>query len=263
MGPAALPRVPLGNSGVDVTEVCLGTMTFGEVASASIKYARDGFSMHPTLQDSINNTQDQLRRWPANAAIYLPNDQVPEVGENFVQSDLGKTLQYLADEEASTPGNREEALEAARRAFYEGDIARAIVKYHEENDGLMTAEDLSDFRVGHEAPVMRNYKVAKGRHHFFGLRPQLASVLQPLACVTSSSTVIIPTRPRGTRPLVLAPGKKHRCRDKLPRQVTTQRPRTARAGATTGALLVPGSSTVVGDPPSAAAATRPARAPTT
>jgi len=134
-----------------------GTMTFGEVASASIKYARDGFSMHPTLQDSINNTQDQLRRWPANAAIYLPNDQVPEVGENFVQSDLGKTLQYLADEEASTPGNREEGLEAARRAFYEGDIARAIVKYHEENDGLMTAEDLSDFRVGHEAPVMRNY----------------------------------------------------------------------------------------------------------
>ena len=47
--------------------------------------------------------------------------------------------------------------------------------------------------------------------------------------------------------------------DKLPRQVTRQHPRTARAGATTGALLVPGSSAVVGDPPSAAAATRPAR----
>lgn len=134
-----------------------GTMTFGEVAAAPIKYARDGFAMHPTLQDSINNTQDQLRRWPSNAAIYLPNDKVPEVGENFVQSDLGKSLQYLADEEAAASGSREDGLEAARKAFYEGDIAQAIVKYHEENDGLMTAEDLRDFRVGHEAPVMRNY----------------------------------------------------------------------------------------------------------
>ena len=29
MGPNALPKVPLGNSGIDVTEVCLGTMTWG------------------------------------------------------------------------------------------------------------------------------------------------------------------------------------------------------------------------------------------
>jgi gamma-glutamyltranspeptidase/glutathione hydrolase len=134
-----------------------GTMSFSEVATAPIKYARDGFAMHPTLQDSINNTQDQLRRWPANAEIYLPNDRVPEVGDNFVQSDLGKTLQYMADEEAVASGNREDGLEAARQAFYEGDIAQAIVKYHEDNDGLMTAEDLRDFRVGHEAPVTRNY----------------------------------------------------------------------------------------------------------
>ncbi len=134
-----------------------GTMTFSEVAAAPIKYARDGFAMHPILQDSINNTQDQLRRWPSNAEIYLPNDKVPEVGENFVQSDLGKTLQYMVDEENGASGNREDGLEAARQAFYEGDIAQAIVKYHEENDGLMTAEDLRDFRVGHEAPVMRNY----------------------------------------------------------------------------------------------------------
>lgn len=134
-----------------------GTMTFSEVAEAPIRYARDGFSMHPTLHDSITNTQDQLRRWPSNAEIYLPNDRVPEVGENFVQADLGRSLQYMADEEAAAPGSREDGLEAARQAFYEGDIAQAIVKYHEENEGLMTAEDLRDFHVGIEAPVMRNY----------------------------------------------------------------------------------------------------------
>lgn len=134
-----------------------GTMSFSDVASASIRYARDGFSMHPTMRGSIETTQEQLRRWPSNAEIYLPNDRVPEVGENFVQSDLAKTLQYMADEEVAAGGDRGAGLEAARKAFYEGDIARTMVKYHEDNDGLMTAKDLKDFRVGIEAPIMRNY----------------------------------------------------------------------------------------------------------
>lgn len=134
-----------------------GTMSFAEVSKAPIRYAREGFAMHPTLRESIDKTQDQLRRWPSNAAIYLPNDRVPEVGDNFVQVDLAKSLQYLADEETAAGGSREDGLEAARKAFYEGDIAQAIVKYHAEHEGLMTAEDLRDFRVGIEAPVSRNY----------------------------------------------------------------------------------------------------------
>ena len=134
-----------------------GTMTFSDVAAASIRYARDGFSMHPTMQGSIKNTQQLLRRWGTNADIYLPNDKVPEVGENFVQADLGRTLQYMVDEEAAAGGDRRAGLEAVRKAFYEGDIAQTIVKFHEENDGLMSAKDLKNFRVGIEAPVMRNY----------------------------------------------------------------------------------------------------------
>lgn len=134
-----------------------GTMSFREVSAAPIRYARDGFSMHPTLQESITKTQDQLQRWPSNSEIYLPNGKVPEVGENFVQADLGKSLQYMADEEAGAAGSREDGLEAARQAFYEGDIAQKIATYHAENEGLITAEDLRDFRVGIEAPVMRSY----------------------------------------------------------------------------------------------------------
>jgi gamma-glutamyltranspeptidase / glutathione hydrolase len=134
-----------------------GTMKFADVAAAATRYAREGFAMHPTMHESIVSTQDQLRRWPGNAAVYLPNDRPPEVGENFVQADLAKTLQYMADEEAAAGGDRAAGLEAVRKAFYEGDIAQTIVKYHEDNDGLMSADDLRNFRVGIEAPVMRNY----------------------------------------------------------------------------------------------------------
>ncbi|MDA0655106.1 MAG: gamma-glutamyltransferase family protein [Proteobacteria bacterium] len=134
-----------------------GTMSFAEVAQAPIKYARDGFSMHPTMQQTLTKTQELLKRWPQTAEIYLPGGKVPEVGDNFIQSDLAKTLQYMADEEASASGSREDKIEAARKAFYEGDPAQAIVKYHKENDGLMTAEDLKEFRVEVEEPVTRNY----------------------------------------------------------------------------------------------------------
>ncbi len=134
-----------------------GTMTFADVARAAIRYAGEGFAMHPTLAESIHNTQDQLRRWPGNAEIYLPNDAVPEIGENFVQADLARTLQYMAAQEAAASGGRKDGLEAARKAFYEGDIAQAIAGYHHDHDGLMTTEDLRDFRVGFEAPVMRHY----------------------------------------------------------------------------------------------------------
>jgi len=34
-----------------------GTKSFGEVAEASIRYARDGFSMHPTYQGTIESAQ--------------------------------------------------------------------------------------------------------------------------------------------------------------------------------------------------------------
>ncbi len=134
-----------------------GTMTFAEVAEAPIKYARDGFAMHPTMHDTLQNTKDNLLRWPQTAEIYLPGGQVPEVGDNFVQSDLGKTLQYLADEETAASGTREDKIEAARKAFYEGDPAQAIAKYHKDNDGLMTADDLKEFRVEIEDPISRNY----------------------------------------------------------------------------------------------------------
>ena len=134
-----------------------GTMSLAEVSESPIKYARDGFAMHPTMHSTLVNTQDNLRRWPQSAAIYLPNDRVPEIGDNFVQADLARTLQYLADEESATQGSREERLLAAHKAFYEGDPAQAIVKYHKENDGLITAEDLKEFYVEIEDPISRNY----------------------------------------------------------------------------------------------------------
>ena len=129
-----------------------GTMTFGEVAAASIRLARDGFVMYPLMASVIAKKADAYARWPSNAAIYLPGGRPPVVGELFVQADLGRSLQYMADEERAAGGDRAAGLAAARAAFYRGDIASAIARYHRENGGLLTADDLASFSVLVEPP---------------------------------------------------------------------------------------------------------------
>jgi gamma-glutamyltranspeptidase/glutathione hydrolase len=124
-----------------------GTLSFGEVASAAIRFAREGFPMFSLLSDMIAVSADRYRRWPSSASIYLPNGQAPKVGDIFVQTDLANSLQYMADEERKTAksGGRAAGLQAARDAFYRGEIAEKIVRFHKENGGWMREDDLAEF----------------------------------------------------------------------------------------------------------------------
>ena len=131
-----------------------GTMGFAEVAAAAIRFAGEGFVMYPHMAQIITDQAAGYRRWPSSAAIYLPGGEPPRPGDVFRQTDLAASLQYMADEERSAAkGGREVGLEAARAAFYRGDIAAAILRYHRENGGLLSADDLTDYRSAIEAPV--------------------------------------------------------------------------------------------------------------
>ena len=136
-----------------------GTMSFGDVAGAAIRYARDGFTVHPVMAEFIRRYEASYRRWPENAAIWLPNGRVPREGERFVQSDLARSLQFMVDEErAASRHGRAAGLAAARDAFYRGDLARAMVRYHAEHGGWLTAEDLADYRSEITSPIRTTFR---------------------------------------------------------------------------------------------------------
>ena len=138
-----------------------GTKTFSEVASSAIRFASEGFTMYPLMASLIQENVSSFERWKSTADIYLPDGKPPEVGQLFVQSDLGKSLQYMADEERAAKGDRKAGLNAVRDAFYKGDIAQAIVKYHKEQGGFLREDDLAEFRVGVEDPIVINYRGTK------------------------------------------------------------------------------------------------------
>ena len=76
-----------------------GTMSFGEVAAASIRLARDGFPMYPLMSEFLSENEASYKRYPSSYPVFFPNGRAPRPGEVFVQADLGRTLQYMAAEE--------------------------------------------------------------------------------------------------------------------------------------------------------------------
>lgn len=146
-----------------------GTMSFAEVAAPAVRYAREGFAVHPVMAHFMGVYRDQYRMFPDNAAIWLNDGEPKRVGDLHVQADLARTIQYMADEEtaARARGNRTVALEAARAAFYKGDIARAITKYHAEHDGWLTAADMANYR----SPVEKPLSIEFAGHTLYSCQP--------------------------------------------------------------------------------------------
>ncbi len=134
-----------------------GSWRFEEVAQFAIRFAREGFAVFPLLRESILGHRAEYERWESNRAIFLPGGRVPEVGERFVQSDLARTLQYMADE-ARAAGTREAGLAAAHAAFYRGDIAAAIVAHQRDEGGWLSRDDLANFRSPIEPVVRRPWR---------------------------------------------------------------------------------------------------------
>ncbi len=136
-----------------------GTMSFGEVAAAAIRFARDGFPMYPLMSQFISDNNELYSRWPSSKKVFLPQGRAPRPGEVFVQAALGRTLQYLADEEkkAARRKGRKAGLKAARDAFYKGDIAREVAKFIEKEGGLMRYEDFAAFKVNFEPTVSTRF----------------------------------------------------------------------------------------------------------
>jgi gamma-glutamyltranspeptidase/glutathione hydrolase len=136
-----------------------GTMSFADVVHTAIHYAGDGFVTDPMMSLTIKRKPADFPPGTAAAAIFHPNGRPPEPGEIFVQADLARTLQHLADEEsAARHKGREAGIAAVRHAVYRGDLAKTFADFQRSNGGLLDEEDLASYRVTIESPVSINFR---------------------------------------------------------------------------------------------------------
>ncbi len=141
-----------------------GELSLAEVLAPAIEMA-EGYPMEAQAADGIERMKEEIRQWPASRELFLVHEgearEAPHPGEIFRQPDLRRTLEKLvaAEREALEAGSsRKEAIYAAYRRFYEGDIAEAFVAGSREVGGLHTLEDLANWQVHIEEPVQTRYK---------------------------------------------------------------------------------------------------------
>ena len=102
-----------------------------------------------------------IRKWPNTAEIYLVGDKAPQVGTLVQNSALANFFEILIHAENNTSGHREAGIEAVRNEFYNGEIAAEIVRHSDERDGLLTREDLSQYKTYMEHPVWVDFHSAR------------------------------------------------------------------------------------------------------
>ena len=141
-----------------------GRLPLADVLEPSIQMA-EGFAIEAQLANRIEAEKKRIQEWPASKAVFLPHSgkdrEAPSAGEIFRQPDLAATLRKLVDAErqALAAGkNRKEAIQAAYDRFYKGDIAQELVRGTVEQGGLITLQDLANWKVKIEEPVKTDYK---------------------------------------------------------------------------------------------------------
>jgi gamma-glutamyltranspeptidase/glutathione hydrolase len=141
-----------------------GTLSLKQVLAPAMQLAA-GYPMEAQTANSIERQKTRIKEWPYSANVFLTHKgekrEAPEAGEIFVQKDLLQTLNKMveAEQEALKKGRtRKQAIMAAYERFYKGDIAKEFVRGCQEQGGLITLQDMANWKPIAEEPMQINYK---------------------------------------------------------------------------------------------------------
>ena len=119
-------------------------VTWEQVIAPAIELAEKGFILDEALPTTIAVGRANLAKYPEAAKIYLPNGQVPRPGDRFINKDYAETLKVLAKE--------------GGQSFYRGSIARKIAEDMAANGGIISLEDLAQYRAMERKPLEGRYR---------------------------------------------------------------------------------------------------------
>ena len=123
-----------------------GTLSLAQVIAPSIVLAREGYEIGPYHARMLRAMGRRLsaERFPETYRIQFAGGEPIDVGWRLVQKDLATSLETIA---AGGPD-----------AFYIGSLAKAIVGEVEKRGGILTAEDLAQYKVVTREPVAGTYR---------------------------------------------------------------------------------------------------------
>lgn len=120
-----------------------GSMELSQVLEPAIIYAEGGFPVTEIISGEWQEAIKELREFPGLVKHYSTNGHGPKPGHIWANPNLARTLRAIASE--------------GRAVFYEGEIAKAIVRCSRENGGLLEERDLRDHTSTWVDPISTTY----------------------------------------------------------------------------------------------------------
>ena len=120
-----------------------GVLSLDQVLAPAIDLADNGFPTSHVLSHAIAS-DPLLCSFPTSRAVFTRDGRPLRPGEILYQKDLARTFRMIVGGGADV--------------FYRGEIARAIVKFSEEQGGILTLRDLADCHSRWQEPISTDYR---------------------------------------------------------------------------------------------------------
>ena len=122
-----------------------GKLTLAELIEPAITLARNGVEIVDDVADTLPLAQPRIARWQSSAPVFLNSDgTVLMPGQDLLQPDLAITFRAIASD--------------GPKGFYEGPVAEKIVAAVRKAGGIMTTDDMKNYRAILREPVRGTYR---------------------------------------------------------------------------------------------------------
>ena len=119
------------------------SMEIDKLISPSISLAREGFKLSSFQASNLNKYRDKFIRNEEAKKIFTLKNGLFKEGDILVQKDLADTIELI--------------LKKGPDEFYSGEIAQKISNYFLEKKGILSYEDLSNYKVRELDSICGNF----------------------------------------------------------------------------------------------------------
>ena len=121
-----------------------GSMKMSDILKPAIDYAENGFPVTELVSYYMELASNNFIKYPNFKETYFIDGASPKKGELFKNIHLANTLRVIASE--------------GRKGFYEGEIAKIISEFIQEQGGFLSYNDLKNHKSEWVEPVSTNYR---------------------------------------------------------------------------------------------------------
>lgn len=118
-------------------------LPFKKLIQPAIDLAENGFELAPGEASGLNYYKERLLKMNSVIPAYVKNT-LWKTGDTLIQKNLANTLKRIRD--------------LGAKGFYEGETAKLIAEQMKKDNGIITEDDLKNYKAKNRAPTVFDYK---------------------------------------------------------------------------------------------------------